>query len=749
MILQNKDFQRVVKEIKCFLSNLNNNESSAEIRDVLNFALLHLHKFFKKVKNHIKSSTLNLDSSISLQNSFGSQSLPLIIQPQDKFDWHWINLDSHVFSATFGYKKNVHEIFNVLKTADIDMLKDLIEKDNSCIKEVDPLGRSTVFYCINGNEIGHLECLKILLSYDVDLSHESQDGLGCVHLASIMNNKAALELILNSKKITVNVKDHNGIFPIHYAAGYASVDFCKLLINSGADSHCLDNDGMNPLMWACYFDKAESLKLLCNLGFENETIFESFDTEVQLCDNKGRCVLHHSVMKSESNQCLRILLKPHYKEKIDNEGKNVLHYIAEHGACEALKEYLQICGNDFLNSIDLMGRTPLHLACICGHGQIIDMLLNKGASLDLKDKQGFTPFDYARSKNLHYCHLVFQYHQKYREKNHVIDSKKVLSNSKLAQAEKNPSLEETEQYKGRTENPELKENISLNSKRLSIDSNLDEDFDVHEGLDYDDDDSSFTEEDEFQKNSHNDTVLKILSPKLQAYQRNISQEGFENDISTIKDSHFGEFSHIKEEKLLGFNKKSSCDSSDLDDTKLDVDAEEGSISPVPHSHLRNRKPTEISNVKIGAKFDERKDSKPFKFDDGQKCKQVVESKLALDFQENIFKRPSNQRPSIAVNSQQPKPPERKVLNDVICNEEQHEWPKHSIYNSKRRIEISRNSQNRTYSLNNHKIKEHSSRFLEQSWPLLNKNHSMLEEKPKNLTNHVSLLPIHPPSATHL
>ena len=48
------------------------------------------------------------------------------------------------------------------------------------------------------------------------------------------------------------------------------------------------------------------------------------------------------------------------------------------GAYEALKDYLQICDHGFLNSVDLTGRTPLHLACMCGHGQIVDMLLNKG-----------------------------------------------------------------------------------------------------------------------------------------------------------------------------------------------------------------------------------------------------------------------------------------------------------------------------------------------------------------------------------
>lgn len=41
-----------------------------------------------------------------------------------------------------------------------------------------------------------------------------------------------------------------------------------------------------------------------------------------------------------------------------------------------------------LNEQDCDGRTALHLACLGGHVEVIDLLLQKGARRNIKDKKG-------------------------------------------------------------------------------------------------------------------------------------------------------------------------------------------------------------------------------------------------------------------------------------------------------------------------------------------------------------------------
>lgn len=51
------------------------------------------------------------------------------------------------------------------------------------------------------------------------------------------------------------------------------------------------------------------------------------------------------------------------------------------GAVGALEEYLAICESSDLDVADQDGRTPLHLACIGGHGEIVDIFLNRGGMI--------------------------------------------------------------------------------------------------------------------------------------------------------------------------------------------------------------------------------------------------------------------------------------------------------------------------------------------------------------------------------
>ena len=51
------------------------------------------------------------------------------------------------------------------------------------------------------------------------------------------------------------------------------------------------------------------------------------------------------------------------------------------GAVGALEEYLTLCELDDLDVTDQNGRTPLHLAAMGGHGEVVDILLNRGGEI--------------------------------------------------------------------------------------------------------------------------------------------------------------------------------------------------------------------------------------------------------------------------------------------------------------------------------------------------------------------------------
>jgi len=83
----------------------------------------------------------------------------------------------------------------------------------------------------------------------------------------------------------------------------------------------------------------------------------------------------------------------------DGIGNTALHYAALHGSPEVLDELLEHegCDVDYTNRLE--GATPLHLAVKIEEPElrayITDCLLDAGANMSIKDKEGQVPFDYV------------------------------------------------------------------------------------------------------------------------------------------------------------------------------------------------------------------------------------------------------------------------------------------------------------------------------------------------------------------
>lgn len=63
-----------------------------------------------------------------------------------------------------------------------------------------------------------------------------------------------------------------------------------------------------------------------------------------------------------------------------------------------------------INARDRRGQTPLHLAAICEHADVADLLLTRGADPTIKDDQHRTPLAYAREYERRGVISIFQKH---------------------------------------------------------------------------------------------------------------------------------------------------------------------------------------------------------------------------------------------------------------------------------------------------------------------------------------------------
>ncbi|XP_057659011.1 serine/threonine-protein phosphatase 6 regulatory ankyrin repeat subunit A-like isoform X2 [Diorhabda carinulata] len=180
-----------------------------------------------------------------------------------------------------------------------------------------------------------MDCLLVLLIYDVDINYQSLDGRTALHMTAIhgkfMRSKSLIDYGAH-----IDVPDKNGCTPLHIAAQYGHDILANTLLNFGA----------NPLSKGSY----ECLDLLVSNG-----------ANFRLTDNLLRLPIHYAASQGHY-QCVFTLV---------GIGSPV-------------------------NDVDIEGCTPLHLAAAYDHdSKCVDYLLDHKADRNMKDNRGFTPLHYA------------------------------------------------------------------------------------------------------------------------------------------------------------------------------------------------------------------------------------------------------------------------------------------------------------------------------------------------------------------
>ena len=181
--------------------------------------------------------------------------------------------------------------------------------------------------------IGNEEFVLKLLSAGASMEARDFEGLSALHIASILGNLNIMRMLI-SEKTNINAKDKNGSTALHYAAANGDLRLVKLLLKVGANVEMRDHKERTPLANAAISNHLETVELL----FAKDADIES---------------------RSKS------------------------------------EEIPLISRNANIEARDKFGRTPLSLAAICGHTEIVELLLVKGADIETRDEIERTPLLWA------------------------------------------------------------------------------------------------------------------------------------------------------------------------------------------------------------------------------------------------------------------------------------------------------------------------------------------------------------------
>ncbi len=284
----------------------------------------------------------------------------------------------------------------------------------------------------NGNTPLHLaaffgrEEIAAMLLDKVDAVDMANQNLQTpLHYAAVGGSQAIFEnLLVKGANADLTDRWENNLF--HFAVAKGNTGFLLYLLQSSFSGKIHDKNSRNasPLHFAAAFGDLMTVQLVLSLGFD------PLETDI-----KGRTALHYSV-KFGNEQTMRLFLNMNNEELIhtkNNKQMTALHYAAKTLPYTILQQL--IAHGLRVNSIDKAGKTPLfyaidgrnamslrnlkYLLMHGGHSDIYDYhgqalihyaasrgaisavrrILTSSNDLSLKDRNGRTALDIARSKS--------------------------------------------------------------------------------------------------------------------------------------------------------------------------------------------------------------------------------------------------------------------------------------------------------------------------------------------------------------
>ena len=241
-----------------------------------------------------------------------------------------------------GARFNLH---NACMTGDDEMICSILNSGTNP-NLLDICGYTALHYAF---KTGQLSCISRLLCH-------SEDPIA---LLQVPSNDGTTPLSIRSET--------SGETLLHFACKWKDEFVLPVLLEAGADPNAKDNSGLTPVMslvlsGVLSSSTSEMVYALHSHGCNLNAALEVNETNLELQSWNGRTALHMAIgIEKVDSDCMKSLIS---------------------------------CGAS-IQATDAQGRTPLHIACIAGYFDNLDLLAPNEDYFQIKDRSGCMPLYYV------------------------------------------------------------------------------------------------------------------------------------------------------------------------------------------------------------------------------------------------------------------------------------------------------------------------------------------------------------------
>ena len=294
------------------------------------------------------------------------------------------------------------QLFDAAINGKAETVRVLLKKGANASATVSPADREGATALMAAVSLGHVLVARQLLAAGARVNAQDRDHVTALMLAAMVSSAESVELLLHSGA-EVNSKTVSGQTALMLAAALAKRNVVQTLLGAKPDVNTQDEDGWTALDWADLNNDQQVPELLRQAGGREgpvkfvaselvnaagegdiATVRRLMDrADVNATDHAGHTAL---VMAAETGQIemVKFLLSA-------GANPNITDNVRPRGLAMIVSEGVVIAGIDeVIETKRYQGITPLGFAARFGHAEIIRILLEAGAKVNMKTGN-FTP----------------------------------------------------------------------------------------------------------------------------------------------------------------------------------------------------------------------------------------------------------------------------------------------------------------------------------------------------------------------